>query len=109
MPGICLSCPLSFEVPARCPALPIKDPSLTTISLALEKDLLLKIKEAAKAQGMNQSAWIRSQCIAALPGSSGDKQLVDDIKVVDERAKGDFKDLIARVEALEDWKTAQGG
>ncbi len=89
--------------------MPIKDPNLTTISLALEKDLLAKIKEAAKAQGMNQSTWIRSQCIAALPGASGDKQLVDDIKVMDERAKGVFKDLIDRVEALEDWKTAQGG
>ena len=56
---------------------------------------------AERHQGRAQ--WIRTACVAFLtgPDASHNADLIDDIEVVDQRAREVVRDLIRRVEALE--------
>ena len=56
---------------------------------------------AERHQGRAQ--WIRTACVAFLtgPDASRNADLIDDIEVVDQRAREVVRDLIRRVEALE--------
>ena len=51
----------------------------------------------------DKAQWIRSTCVAFLaePDPSRNADLVDEVEVVDERARAQVKDLIQRVETLE--------
>lgn len=72
-----------------------------SINIRIDEELLARIDEAATAQGMDRSAFIRSSCIAALPKDVNDLELVDQIRVVDERARQVIKDVLNRVTKLE--------
>ena len=72
-----------------------------SINIRIDEELLARIDQAATAQGMDRSAFIRSSCIAALPRSSDAPDLVDQIMVVDERARQVIKDVLSRVTKLE--------
>ena len=51
----------------------------------------------------DKAQWIRITCVAFLaePDPSRNADLVDEVEVVDERARAQVKDLIQRVETLE--------
>lgn len=74
---------------------------LKAINIRIDEGLLEAIDTAAKAAGQDRSNWIRGACAAALPGSSNDAELVDEVKVIDPRAREVIKDVIARVQKLE--------
>ena len=74
---------------------------LKAVNIRIDEDLLESIDKAAKASGQDRSNWIRAACAAALPGSSNDAALLDEVKVVDPRAREVIKDVIARVQKLE--------
>ena len=74
---------------------------LKAVNIRIDEDLLESIDKAAKASGQDRSNWIRAACAAALPGSSNDAELLDEVKVVDPRAREVIKDVIARVQKLE--------
>ena len=75
--------------------------ALKSVNIRIDAELLASSDEAASTQGMDRSNFIRSACVAALPGSSRDSQLADEVKVVDERARSIVKDLMERVSKLE--------
>jgi hypothetical protein len=74
--------------------------ALRSINLRIPEELLEAIDGAAATSHMDRSNWIRFQLSAAV-GVSKDPELVDEIKVVDPRAREVIKDLISRVEKLE--------
>ena len=78
-----------------------KDPTTTVISVALPVALKERIQAAASEAGLTQTQWINFTLAAALPGASADSSLVDEIKVVDERSRGVFKDVVARLDRIE--------
>ena len=53
--------------------------------------------EVASARGMGRSNWIRSVCIEAAARSSTDRDLVNSVNVIDERAREVMVDVIERV------------
>ena len=55
---------------------------LKAVNIRIDEDLLESIDKAAKASGQDRSNWIRAACAAALPGSSSDAELLDEVKVV---------------------------
>ena len=63
--------------------------------------LLQQIDEAASARGMDRSNWIRSVCIEAAARPSTDRDLVNRVNVIDERAREVMVDVIERVARLE--------
>ena len=69
----------------------------------LPPSLLEQIDKAAAATHQDRSNWIRSVCVQALTGPepSRNAQLLDDVEVVDERARAVIKNLLARVDSLE--------
>ena len=71
------------------------------INVRLNDDLLQKIDEAASAMGMDRSNWIRSVCTAAAARPSTDKDLINKVNVIDERAREVMVDVIERVNRLE--------
>ena len=76
------------------------------INIRMPLGLLDLIDQAAAASGQDRSNWIRSACSAKLQGAdqphpSKDDKLVEDLKVVDPRARAVVKDLLLRVERLE--------
>ena len=77
--------------------------TLKQVGLRLPVSLLDQIDAAASAAHQDRSNWIRSACVAALtgPDASRNSALLEDIQVVDERAREVIKDLLRRVEALE--------
>jgi len=76
---------------------------LKQIGLRLPQALIDQIDADAAERHQGRSQWIRNACVAYLAGPepSRNKQLVDDVEVVDERARALVKDLIVRVETLE--------
>jgi len=78
-------------------------PSPKSINLRIPADLLETIDATASANGMDRSNWIRLACSEKLQGISPQAPPVsiDDINVVDERARQVVKDLIARIDKLE--------
>ena len=73
------------------------------MGLRLPPSLLDQIDKAAAAAHQDRSNWIRSACVQALvgPDPSRNAQLLDDVEVVDERAREVIKDLLKRLEAVE--------
>ena len=75
------------------------------ISLKLTPDLLGRIDEAAQAQGLDRSSFIRSACVAAIdgqaPSPSKDSELLSSLKVADERSKAVIRDVLQRLNRLE--------
>ena len=59
------------------------------------------ICEVASARGMGRSNWIRSVCIEAAARPSTDRDLVNRVNVIDERAREVMVDVIERVARLE--------
>lgn len=76
--------------------------TLKQINLRLPEELLKAIDKEAHSNHIDRSSWIRTTLQAALTGSSKSPELVDAIKVVDPRAREVIKDVIARVEKLEE-------
>ena len=82
---------------------------LKSINLKMTPMLLWKIDNAARDQGMDRSNWIRSVCTAALTGkppvphrtNPATEDLLDQVEVLDERARQIVRDLLARVQKLE--------
>lgn len=77
--------------------------SLKQVGLRLPPSLLEQIDNAAAAAHQDRSNWIRSACVQALTGPepSRNAQLIDDVEVVDERAREVIKDLLRRLTAVE--------
>ena len=84
-------------------SLAIPMPSPKSINLRIPADLLESIDATAVACGMDRSNWIRLACSEKLQGITPQTPLVtiDDINVVDERARQVVKDLITRIDKLE--------
>ena len=78
-------------------------PSPKSINLRIPKDLLETIDATAVASGMDRSNWIRLACTEKLQGitQSPSPVSIDEIAVVDERARQVVKDLISRIDKLE--------
>ena len=78
-------------------------PSPKSINLRIPADLLESIDATASAHGMDRSNWIRLACSEKLQGITPQAPAVsiDDIAVVDERARQVVKELIARIQKLE--------
>ena len=81
--------------------LPMSD--LKQIGLRLPQDLIDRIDADAAERHQGRAQWIRNACVAFLtgPDASRNAELLDDIEVVDQRAREVVRDLIRRVEALE--------
>ena len=88
---------------------------LRSINLKIAPELLWKIDNAARDQGMDRSNWIRAVCTTAIheqPDLSrrGRSQLritnsgevVEEAEVVDKRARAIIRDLVKRVRDLEE-------
>ena len=71
------------------------------VNIRLSEELLQQIDEAASARGMDRSNWIRSVCIEAAARPSTDRDLVNRVNVIDERAREVMVDVIERVARLE--------
>lgn len=78
-------------------------PSPKSINLRIPADLLESIDATAVACGMDRSNWIRLACSEKLQGITPQAPpvTIDDINVVDERARQVVKNLIARIDKLE--------
>ncbi len=78
-------------------------PSPRSINLRIPADLLETIDATASASGMDRSNWIRLACSEKLQGVTQQTPPVsiDDIAVVDERARTVVKELIGRIQKLE--------
>lgn len=76
---------------------------LKQIGLRLPQSLIDQIDADAAERHQGRAQWIRNACVAFLtgPDASRNAELVDDVEVVDERARGLVKDLIKRVDTLE--------
>lgn len=76
---------------------------LKQVGLRLPQSLIEQIDADAKERHQGRAQWIRNACVAYLTGPepSRNKQLADEVEVVDERARALVKDLITRVETLE--------
>ena len=82
--------------------------SFKPINIRFPSGLLELIDQAASEAGQDRSNWIRAACseklsgaVASVPHPSMDKELLQDLKVADPRAREVIKDVIARVERLE--------
>ena len=88
---------------------------LRSINLKMTPELLWKIDNAARDQGMDRSNWIRSVCTAAIseqpdlsrPGRpqlriTNSGELVEEAEVIDKRARQIIRDLVKRVRDLEE-------
>ena len=77
--------------------------ALKQVGLRLPQALLDQIDKAAAAAHQDRSNWIRSALVQALTGPepSRNAQLLDDVEVVDERAREVIKDLLRRLTAVE--------
>ena len=88
---------------------------LRSINLKMTPELLWKIDNAARDQGMDRSNWIRSVCTAATseqpdlsrPGRpqlriTNSGELVEEAEVIDKRARQIIRDLVKRVRDLEE-------
>ena len=78
------------------------------VNIRLSEELLQQIDEAASARGMDRSNWIRSVCIEAAARPSADRDLVNRVNVIDERAREVMVDVIERVTRLESAVFKQG-
>tara|TARA_Y100001933_G_scaffold7527_1_gene6833 strand:+ start:2392 stop:2727 length:336 start_codon:yes stop_codon:yes gene_type:complete len=76
---------------------------LKQVGLRLPPSLLELIDKAAADSHQDRSNWIRSACVQALtgPNASRNPQLVDEVEVVDERAREVVKDLLRRMDQVE--------
>ena len=76
---------------------------LRQVGLRLPQDLIDRIDADAAERHQGRAQWIRNACVAFLtgPDASRNADLIDDIEVVDQRAREVVRDLIRRVEALE--------
>ena len=63
------------------------------------------ICEVASARGMGRSNWIRSVCIEAAVRPSTDRDLVNSVNVIDERAREVMVDVIELVALMVSEKT----
>ena len=77
----------------------------TQIALRIDPDLLELIDRAAADEGLDRSSFIRRCCVVQMDGTapspSRDESLLSDLKVQDERAREVIKDLLARINRLE--------
>ena len=76
---------------------------LRQVGLRLPQDLIDRIDADAAERHQGRAQWIRNACVAYLAGPepSRNQQLVDEVEVVDERARALVKNLIIRVDTLE--------
>ena len=76
---------------------------LKQIGLRLPQSLIDQIDADAAEHHQGRAQWIRNACVAFLagPDPSRNADLVDEVEVVDERARALVKDLILRVDTLE--------
>lgn len=73
--------------------------SSTSVNIRIDEVLLQSIDQAASAAGMDQSNWMRLAFTEHLRGRG--PEMVDQIEVVDERARGIVKDMLSRLDRLE--------
>ena len=73
--------------------------SSTSVNIRIDEVLLQSIDQAASAAGMDRSNWMRLAFTERLRGKGA--EMVDQIEVVDERARDIVKDMLSRLERLE--------
>ena len=90
--------PWSISGPATCR---VKEGpgSSTSVNIRIDEVLLQSIDQAASAAGMDRSNWMRLAFTERLRGRG--PEMVDQIEVVDERARDIVKDMLSRLERLE--------
>ena len=76
---------------------------LRQVGLLRPQDLIDQIDADTTERHQGRAQWIRNGCVAFLtdPDASRNADLIDEIEVVDQRAREVVSDLIRRVEALE--------
>ena len=72
---------------------------LKSVNIRIDEVLLQSIDQAASAAGMDRSNWMRLAFTERLRGRG--PEMVDQIEVVDERARDIVKDMLSRLERLE--------
>ena len=73
--------------------------ALKSVNIRIDEVLLQSIDQAASAAGMDRSNWMRLAFTERLRGRG--PEMVDQIEVVDERARDIVKDMLSRLERLE--------
>ena len=73
--------------------------ALKSVNIRIDEVLLQSIDQAASAAGMDRSNWMRLAFTERLRGRG--PEMVDQIEVVDERARDIVKDMLFRLERLE--------
>ena len=73
--------------------------ALRSVNIRIDEVLLQSIDQAASAAGMDRSNWMRLAFTERLRGRG--PEMVDQIEVVDERARDIVKDMLSRLERLE--------
>ena len=73
--------------------------ALKSVNIRIDEVLLQSIDQAASAAGMDRSNWMRFVFTERLRGRG--PEMVDQIEVVDERARDIVKDMLFRLERLE--------
>ena len=76
---------------------------LRQIGLRLPESLIEQIDADAATHHQGRAEWIRAACLAQLagPNASRNAAMVDEVKVVDERAREVIKDLLRRMDQVE--------
>ena len=76
---------------------------MKTINLRISADLLEQIDHAAAASGQDRSNWLRHAATEKLSGgfNTKDPNTAEEIKVADERAREIVRDVLVRLNRLE--------
>ena len=76
---------------------------MKTINLRISADLLEQIDQAAAASGQDRSNWLRHAATEKLSGgiNTKDPNTAEEIKVADERAREIVRDVLVRLNRLE--------
>ena len=73
--------------------------ALKSVNIRIDEVLLQSIDQAASDAGMDRSNWMRLAFTERLRGRG--PEMVDQIEVVDERARDIVKDMLSRLDRLE--------
>ena len=78
-------------------------PVMKSINLRISSDLLDQIDQAAAASGQDRSNWLRHAATEKLNGgiNTKDPNSAEEIKVADERAREIVRDVLVRLNRLE--------
>ena len=73
------------------------------ISLKFPPELLERIDAACKEAGVDRSNWIRGACSSLLSGGTPNPHTeIDDINVIDTRAREVIRSMLQRLDRLEE-------